>query len=388
MAIAASDIAGLFPQPRPGVAARFARRFGGAVRIVVANGVSLAVSLRRPAAPRSPSAPQATRDLAPQIPPSAPRAPCLPHAAAPVSPSLPAGPALLPRLLAGKRRRRALRGRLRLPSSDNPFTAENCPGLSPEMCAFLNTPMEDCDPEMLRMLFTAFEDYVVGLMPPEAAETIHAVIWGRLRGVLDDPGPNGPPDEAPEPVSILSMDVMPATAMETAPNAPADTAPNASTHAALVALTDAAPAAAPDAPPDAPRDAMPPAAEDEHTNAPLLSAPALPEGLLAVFVTAWRDIQPASPDLLREAQAATLADSVNVAVIARSGDRAKRRRPGAAGLAPQSIILAVENISFPPRPIAFSSRPPDLGLLVQLFRPKFARRMAMSAVAAAAVLRR
>ena len=328
MAIAASDLAGLFPQPHQGVAARFARRLGGAVRTVVASGITLAGSLRRQTAPKSTHEPQAPGDLAPPIPPGTPRATRRPRADAPHSRSEPAGPllppgllplGLLPRLLGRKRRRGALR-HLRFPTGDTPFTPKNCPGLSPEMCTFLNTPMEECDPDMLRQLFSAFEEHVIGLMPPEAAETIHAVIWGRLGGVLDEPGPNGPPAEALEPAPAMTMGVVPASTMD----APADAAPDALTHAASVTLMHAAPAAATDAalasPTDAaptvPRDAMPAVPGYEEPEAPLVSAPALPAGLLALFATAWRNTPPASPDPLREAQAATLADRASIALIA------------------------------------------------------------------------
>ena len=156
----ALDISGLASPPHQGVAARFARRFGGAVRTVMASGVALAGSLRRPAVPSATHDPRAAAKPQAPIPPSTPRAPRRPRPAAPVSLPEAARSGLLLRLVNRKHRRTARRGRRPYPDDYTPFTPEDCPELTPEMCHFLNTPIGDSDPAMVRALFTALEEYL------------------------------------------------------------------------------------------------------------------------------------------------------------------------------------------------------------------------------------
>jgi hypothetical protein len=322
----ALDIAGLAAPPRQGVAARFARRFGGAVRTVVASGVALAGSLRRPAMPNATHDARAAGDLTAPIPPGTPRTPRRPRPAAPVSLPEAARSGLLLRLVDRKHRRTARRGRRRYPDDYTPFTPEDCPELTPEMCHFLNTPIGDSDPAMVRALFTALEEYLVALLSSKpgfpGAETVHAVIRARLGGLLDAPGPDAPPTEAPDPaLAIISGDAVPATAMDAAPDAPADATPDAPAPAASTAVTDEAFVAstddlAPVAGTDAPPHANPATPINSQPDAPLVSAPTLPEAFLALFAAAWRGAKPVSPDPLREAPAATLAESVPIAAIA------------------------------------------------------------------------
>ena len=200
------------------------------------------------------------------------------------------------------------------------------------MCKFLNTPLGECDPAMVRVMFSALEEYFVGRLPSDAgaegAESVHAVIWGRLRGVFDEPGPDGSPAEAAEPAPAMSMDVVPAAAIDAAPDAPTDAVPDAPTHAASVALTDAAPAVAMDAARDA-KSAAPP---NEQPDAPLVSAPALPEALLTALAAALRGTSPVSPDSLCETPAPTLAGSATMAVSA-----AAETTPGAPVLGKPSF---------------------------------------------------
>ncbi len=397
----ASAVTGLSSQSRPGLAARVARRLGGAVRTVMASGITLAGNLRRPVVPAFTRDRAAAGDLNAPVPPNASGAADQPRdAATPVASVEAARSGLLPRVLRHHRRRS--------PGGDTPFTPKNCPGLSREMCKLLNTPLGDCDPAMARMMFTALEEYFVGRLPADAgaegAELVHAVIWGRLGGLFDEPGPDASPAEAADPASATPMEVVPASTANAAADAPA--------QATLVALTDAAPAAAMDtvasvvaaSAPDAEMDTAPHAspnawadvspdtwrlaATDAEHDARLAAAPALPEGFFALLATALRGTPPMPPSPPCDTQAATLADATAVAAHCRSGDHAKRRRPAETGLAPQSIILAVENISFPPPPIAFPPLPPALRLLVWFCQIQRAQRTALSAIAAAAVLRR
>ncbi len=320
----ALDISGLASPPHQGVAARFARRFGGAVRTVMASGVALAGSLRRPAVPSATHDPRAAAKPQAPIPPSTPRAPRRPRPAAPVSLPEAARSGLLLRLVNRKHRRTARRGRRPYPDDYTPFTPEDCPELTPEMCHFLNTPIGDSDPAMVRALFTALEEYLVGLMSSKpgfpGAETVHAVIRARLGGLLDAPTPDAPPTEAPDPALAISGDAVPATAIDAAPDAPADATPDALAPAAATAVTDEAFVAstddlAPVAGTDAPPHTNPATPVNSQPDAPLISAPTLPEAFLALFATAWRDAKPVSPDPLRETPAPTLADSVTIAAI-------------------------------------------------------------------------
>jgi hypothetical protein len=320
-------LTGLSSQSRPGLAARFARRVGGAVRTVMASSITLASSLRRPAAPASTRDPAVAGDLNAPVPPNSSGAAGRPRDAAPVALAEAARSGLLPRVL-GRQRQRSGWRRRRSADGDAPFTPKNCPGLSREMCKFLNTPLGDGDPAMARMMFTALEEYFVGLLPADAgaegAAWVHGVIWGRLGGVLDERGPDCLPAEAAEPAPAAPMDVVSAAAV--------DAVPDALAHAACVALTDAAPASTTDtaasvaaasppgaashAPPYARADLSPDAWPDAGIDAAIDGAPALPEGLLALLATALRGTSHVPPEPLRDAKGATLADNAAVAAIA------------------------------------------------------------------------
>ncbi len=325
----ASAVTGLSSQSRPGLAARVARRLGGAVRTVMASGITLAGNLRRPVVPAFTRDPVAAGDLNAPVPPNASGAADQPRdAATPVASVEAARSGLLPRVLRHHRRRS--------PGGDTPFTPKNCPGLSREMCKLLNTPLGDCDPAMARMMFTALEEYFVGRLPADAgaegAELVHAVIWGRLGGLFDEPGPDASPAEAADPASATPMEVVPASTANAAADAPAqatlvaltDAAPAAATHSAASVVAASAPYAETSAAPHAPSGAMaavspdtwPHAAKDATHDARLAAAPALPEGFLALLATALRGTPPMPPSPLCDTQAATLADATAVAAIA------------------------------------------------------------------------
>lgn len=145
------------PHRQPAGATLF-RRLGGAVRTVIAAGVTLGVTLagglRRPAAPRSGSGHAAPRKAK-------------------------ARPAWL--------------GRRSFPAGqDAPFTPQAYPGLSPEFCALLNTPGEDCDPELLRLLLAAVAHVIADALPPDSgiadAGSLFSTLWGRFAG-LDPAAP-------------------------------------------------------------------------------------------------------------------------------------------------------------------------------------------------------
>ena len=158
--------------------------------------------LRRPAAPPS-SATPTTKDLQSPTPPR--RALRRPSAAAATSP---ARSGWIARWFGLSGRRSAPSRRLSFPDDGSPdFTPEKYPGLSAEACAILNTPVEECPPEVLRILLTALANDIADQLPPELGlsdpETLFATLWGRLAGPLGeahaapDVEAAAPPDEAP-----------------------------------------------------------------------------------------------------------------------------------------------------------------------------------------------
>jgi len=219
-----------------GSSARIFRRLGGAVRGAISGGVALAA--RRPEAVKPNRAPPQPRD--PAAPP-APRRSRLPRAAVPAPTaerrgwfarwfgsrrSRPAGladPAMPP----GRGRRRA--------SKDPLFTPKTHPGLSPEACAFFNTPVGECDPEMLQQVLALLAEQIAGAIGPGLgmdAEALFSHICGRLGvtpGAAGADAPSAPPPEATEPAADAAAAEPPAptpadtpagTALGAPPNSP------------------------------------------------------------------------------------------------------------------------------------------------------------------------
>jgi len=212
----------LATQPHHGVAARLARRLGGAVRNTIAGSLALAGALRRSAAPQpgighavarnadarlAPSQARAPRRLCivPPIPSSRPgqfahwlgrrrhAAPSIPAPAVP-APSIPSFRA----------------------NSDAPFTQEEFPGLSPEACAFFSTPLQDLDPELLHRLLGAVAETVAKLMPPEAgmtdAQELFSLLQRRFDAVPDPAMPDRPPCREQYAAPAAPADASPAQA--------------------------------------------------------------------------------------------------------------------------------------------------------------------------------
>jgi hypothetical protein len=90
---------------------------------------------------------------------------------------------------------------------DAPFTPENHPGLTAEQCAILNTRIEDCSPELLRLIFGSFAHLVAQALAdaghPEA-EAIFATISDRLSGILGDARPETPPPLPADPAAAIA----------------------------------------------------------------------------------------------------------------------------------------------------------------------------------------
>src|SRR5487761_2421286 len=216
--------AGLSSQPHQGAGARILRRFGRAVRSVIAGGITLAGGLRRPAAPQPGRNPPAPRDLAPPPSPSRPRRP---RAAAPVPPPRPARFGWLARWFGRNRPRPASLARPPFPDSDDtPFTPEAYPGLSAEACAIFNTPVEKCDSDILRLVLAALALHIADAMPPELgmtdAKAVFSSLWGRLGAEPGEARPDAPPAEAPTPAPATPKDAEP-----DAPGAPKEAEPDA-----------------------------------------------------------------------------------------------------------------------------------------------------------------
>ena len=202
--------AGLASQTHQGGGARFFRRFGRAV-CGVFTGIARAGRKRRRTEPPSSPTPAPDQALEAPIPPRRKRAPCRPRA---VPPAPPARSGWIARCFGLDRRRPAWPDRSPWPDGDDtPFTQEAYPQLSPEACAILNTPVEECDPEILRLMLSVLAVHIAdSLAMSEAdARAMFATLRQRLGGPLGDR-----PDTAPD----VQPDEAPDTAMDAVPDAP------------------------------------------------------------------------------------------------------------------------------------------------------------------------
>jgi len=172
--------------------------------------MTLAAVLRRPNAPQPGFGHNLSRSTDPRAAPR--REPTPRRLLAPsASPPRHSGrPGWLARFLSLHRRRPAP---VNLPllsgDPDAPFTPETFPGLPPEICAMLNTPLEDCDPETLRVLVAAFAKTVADAMPPESGmpdvSELFSRLWGSLGAGLDAPWPDSAPPADPDATTTTAM---------------------------------------------------------------------------------------------------------------------------------------------------------------------------------------
>ena len=271
-----------FPtQPRQGIGARLVRRLGGTVRSVIAGGLAHAGVLRpRSAASQSDTARDpVAREAGARTAPGQTGVPRR-RAASPVPPCQPARPGLPARWLG--RRPAALRRRPPCPDTDIVcFTPEAFPALTPDACAFLNTPLEQCDPDTLLFMFSGLVQHLTDL--PEGADTpdpmeLFATLWARLGELRAGTAPHAPPAEAPAP-----QQAAPAAAMPPAPivarssHSPAQThppveAPSALPMASHIPLTEAWLSAPSEASQPPPRVPPPPAHEMPPADSPRCAA--------------------------------------------------------------------------------------------------------------------
>ncbi|HET8997866.1 MAG TPA: hypothetical protein VFN42_14450 [Acetobacteraceae bacterium] len=201
-------------------------------------GITRGDTRRRPVAPPSPSKPPTVRH--PQAPAQPrPRAARRPRTASPAAPSQPSRSGWLARWFGRKRHRAAPPARHSRRSDDAPFTPETHPWLSPEACAFLNTPVEACDPALLRCILAAFALDLADNLPSDLgmdAKALFATLCRRLGALPDEANteatPAAPPGVAPAAAEHATQDADPAglqqaPGMQTAPddaNAAAETA--------------------------------------------------------------------------------------------------------------------------------------------------------------------
>ena len=331
-------------QPRHGAGARFVRRLGSAVRDAIAGGLAHAgVLRRRPAASR----PGIGDDRVAQDADAGPapvRAPRTrrPRTRAVVAPSQP----VRPDLPAPTRRRRFARfGRKRFSGPDvMHFTPEAFPALTLEACAFLNTPLEDCDPDIVLFLFSGLAEYLTAL--PEGVDmpdpmAVFATLWARLGNLGREALPDAPAaierDAAPATTAEPLADA-PTTAAEVLPDAattPAGALPDAPTTPAG-AWPDAwaiPPHPLPEAHSALPTNATAIAAIDASLSAPETQAPAppLPEIMQAALpapgpsavLSGALDVVPFVPPT----SAACHGDATLPVTHHRGGERATRRVP-------------------------------------------------------------
>ncbi|HET8997270.1 MAG TPA: hypothetical protein VFN42_11435 [Acetobacteraceae bacterium] len=81
------------------------------------------------------------------------------------------------------------------------FTRKAYANLPPDVRAILNTPLEDCDPALVRLLFAALAQEIAACLPPEAemtaAQKMYAGLWGDLIAKLAECGLDDAPAEPP-----------------------------------------------------------------------------------------------------------------------------------------------------------------------------------------------
>jgi hypothetical protein len=280
----ALQTAGLPSQSHQGIGARLVRRLGGAVRSAIVTGVTLACTLRRPAVS------QTNRDHAAAQNPEAPApsrmpVPRRPRTALPGSSLLP--PWLAPLLTRRHRGSASISRPAFLNQGAAPFTPEACPQLSPKACAILNTPLRDCDPKTLELLFSAFAQHLSDLMSPEADITDLAStlpnLWHRLSTALGDLKADTSLPATP--------DAAPATPTDVVPEAPV-LSPHPPAHSPPTGPTSSSAKAAPPTPPATPSGSP---ASDHPADATITAAaPQTPPDIAAPSAPVVHGSQPLS----------------------------------------------------------------------------------------------
>ena len=204
----ALEIPQLASRSRQGVGARLLRRLGGAVRNAIAGSLALAGAVRRPAASQPGLGHTVARNAEARPALGGPAAARAQRAAA-VAPSNPAP--------AGRRRPTQARTTFFPEDPNVPITPETVPGLGPEICAVLNTPLGECDPEVLRILLASLAIAIGHSMPAESGfvdpQGLFSSLWDRFAGLLDQPPPDAPAPAAPTAPAPAPMTQAPSPAL-------------------------------------------------------------------------------------------------------------------------------------------------------------------------------
>lgn len=158
----------LASQNHQGGGVRFFGRFGGVVRGVIASSIALTARLHRATTTRhnrNPPTPQT-----PPSPPSSRRqaAPRRPRTTTPVPSAEPARSGWLARWFGRGRHQPAASDRPAF--GDTPVTQEAFPELPPEIRAFLDTPITECNPDAVLVLLALFAERMAPYLPPERGE--------------------------------------------------------------------------------------------------------------------------------------------------------------------------------------------------------------------------
>ena len=255
----------------------------------IATTAAAAVAAAAPAAPAAPAMDATTRAAS-----STPPAP----------PPQPARRSWLARWFGAGRRpsapRPIARRHIRRRDIDIVFTPETCPGLPPHICKILNTPAGQCDPEAMRLLFSALARAIADRRPPAMlakglsdADDVFHELWGRFECVAGAATWEPTATWGPQLEERIEQRLRQVAAMDAAT---ADATPGPDCQAALhldpePAAAAASPAAGPGASAAQDAPAMVPEATGEQA-----SPGWLPEGFIAALVDAFPE-QPASPGL-------------------------------------------------------------------------------------------
>ena len=163
---------GLACQPRKGFGARVA---GGFSRVAAALRNAVSGGLRRPqAGPDNAATTDADRPA-----PARPRPPRQPRRAR---------TSILARLT-GQRRAPAAGPQQPGKPSDSELIDATFPGLRPEVRAFFNTPVGECDPELLGVVLEALAEFIAGAMTPQEGmrdtQDVFQTLSNRLAAMLE-----------------------------------------------------------------------------------------------------------------------------------------------------------------------------------------------------------
>ena len=209
-------------QPPQGVGARVVRRFSE-WRAALHNAVARRLRLRQPG-PRARVAPDADNPPA-LVPARTPRRLRATPSAPPPGPGCPDWLGWLARLSA--RSQAAASVRQRRERRSGPLTLEEFPGIAPEALAFFNTPMDECDPELLHSVFETFAELIEPAMSGRSrapdVQHVFRALSSRLAAVRAE-APDTPPAAPPAPASAdasrntpgMSFDPWPETSPELA----------------------------------------------------------------------------------------------------------------------------------------------------------------------------